>query len=39
MRKLKTQVTSISTKFAMTAGDRLIELTQSFLLVYKSDNG
>ena len=40
--KLKTQVTSASTEFAMTNDDRLTEFTESFLLVYRYlvfDNG
>ena len=40
--KLKTQETSVSMEFTTTNGDRLTELTESFLKVYQYldfDNG
>ena len=40
--KINMRATSVPTKFAMTNGDRSIELTESFLLMYRYldfDNG
>ena len=42
MGKIKNQITSALPEFTMTNGNRLTELTESFLLVYRCldfDNG